>query len=292
MSPRDREGHEPRDRRPTVHQPQHRRLPPTQSVPQAPSQIPACMPPIITPPRCSSSPPARGGEQSLPPRSAATQSARARGLADLIDNLGAALPAAAVFLSTRAGCGQIPVGRRPAFVWRCNFWAAPPETRLARKPSTGESVVLARSLLTMRLEQKSTPVSSCLLERTNCKSEAETEVGRRVGIGVAEVEANEPGAVRVEFAGRGSRFAIGLRGASCPDSGATAGRPDQQRCPASPAWPLTQRERKPPSAGRAGGRRLLVCTRSSDVGSADRVAGSRLKRSCRRRYRSARTGAA
>jgi hypothetical protein len=45
-------------------------------------------------------------------------------------------------------------------------------------------------------------------------------------------------------------------------------RPDQQRRPASPPWPLTQTERKPPSAGRAAGRRLLVCTRSSDVGSA------------------------
>jgi hypothetical protein len=41
-----------------------------------------------------------------------------------------------------------------------------PETRLARKPSTCQSVVLARSLLTIRLEQKCTPVSSCLLERT------------------------------------------------------------------------------------------------------------------------------
>jgi hypothetical protein len=48
----------------------------------------------------SSFPPAWGGKQSLPPRSAAIKSARARGLADLIDNLGAALPAAAVFLST------------------------------------------------------------------------------------------------------------------------------------------------------------------------------------------------
>jgi hypothetical protein len=108
VSPRDRGGHEPRDRRPAVHQAQHRRLPPTQSVPQAPSQIPACMPPIITPPRCSSSPPARGGEQSLPPRSAATKSARARGLADLIDNLGAALPAAAVFLSTARVAAKYP----------------------------------------------------------------------------------------------------------------------------------------------------------------------------------------
>ncbi len=112
VSPRDRGGHEPRDRRPAVHQPQHRRLPPTQSVPQAPSQIPACMPPIITPPRCSSSPPALGGgEQSLPPRSAAIKSARARGLADLIDNLGAALPAAAVFYQPR---GLRPNTRRQA----------------------------------------------------------------------------------------------------------------------------------------------------------------------------------
>ena len=67
-----------------------------------------------------------------------------------------------------------------------------------------------------------------LLVRTNCKSEPENEVGRRVGIGVAEVEANQPGAVRVGFAARGSRFAIALTGASCPDSGATAGRPERQ----------------------------------------------------------------
>jgi hypothetical protein len=68
-----------------------------------------------------------------------------------------------------------------------------------------------------------------------------------------------------------------------PDSAVSAPpRPDQQRRPASPAWLLTQAERKPPSAGRAAGRRLLVCTRSSDVGSADHVAASRLFRSRRR----------
>ena len=39
-----------------------------------------------------------------------------------------------------------------------------------------------------------------------------------------------------------------------------------------PAWLLTRAERKPPSASRAAGRRLFVCTRSSDVGSADHVA--------------------
>lgn len=38
-----------------------------------------------------------------------------------------------------------------------------------------------------------------------------------------------------------------------------------------------------PSAGRAAGRRLLVCTRSSDVGSSDRVAASRLKQQPRSR---------
>ncbi len=55
----------------------------------------------------------------------------------------------------------------------------------------------------------------------------------------------------------------------------SAFRPDQQRRPASPPWLLTQAERKPTSAGRPAGRRLLVCTRSSDVGGADRVAASR-----------------
>ena len=49
-----------------------------------------------------------GGEQSLPPRSAAIKPARARGLADLIDNLGAALPAAAVFLSTARVAAKYP----------------------------------------------------------------------------------------------------------------------------------------------------------------------------------------
>ena len=49
----------------------------------------------------------------------------------------------------------------------------------------------------------------------------------------------------------------------------------RQRRPASPAWLVTQVERKPPSAGRAAGLRLLVCTRSSDVGSAGGVAASR-----------------
>ena len=39
-----------------------------------------------------------------------------------------------------------------------------------------------------------------------------------------------------------------------------APRPDQQRRPASPGWLLTQAKRKPPSAGRAAARRLLVCT--------------------------------
>ena len=50
----------------------------------------------------------RGGEQSLPPRSAAIKSARARGPADLIDNLGAALPAAAVFLPTARVAAKYP----------------------------------------------------------------------------------------------------------------------------------------------------------------------------------------
>ena len=92
----------------------------------------ACMPPIITPPRCSSSPPAWGGEQSLPPRSAAIKSARARGLADLIDNLGAALPAAAVFLSTARAAAKYPSAGDPHSRGGATFWVAPPETRLAR----------------------------------------------------------------------------------------------------------------------------------------------------------------
>ena len=51
---------------------------------------------------------------------------------------------------------------------------------------------------------------------TNCESEPENEVGRSVGIGVAEVEANQPGTVRVGFAARGSRFAIALTAPVAP----------------------------------------------------------------------------
>jgi len=42
----------------------------------------------------------------------------------------------------------------------------------------------------------------------------------------------------------------------------------------SPAWLVTQAERKPPSAGRAVGRRLLVSTNSGHVFVADPVAAS------------------
>ena len=63
------------------------------------------------------------------------------------------------------------------------------------------------------------------MEWTTRKSEPENEVGRRVGIGFAEVEANEPDSVRERFPARGSRSTIALTVASCPDSGATAGRP-------------------------------------------------------------------
>jgi hypothetical protein len=66
------------------------------------------------------------------------------------------------------------------------------------------------------------------------------------------------------------------------DSETSPDRPDQQRRRVSRAWLVTQAEGKPPSAGRAAGLRLLVCTKSSDVGSADRVAASRLQRPCRR----------
>jgi hypothetical protein len=40
----------------------------------------------------------------------------------------------------------------------------------------------------------------------------------------------------------------------------------------SPGWLLTQAERKPPSAGRAVGRRLLVCTNCDHVVGAELVA--------------------
>jgi hypothetical protein len=40
----------------------------------------------------------------------------------------------------------------------------------------------------------------------------------------------------------------------------------------SPAWLVAQAERKPPSAGRAAGRRLLVSTNSGHVFVADPVA--------------------
>jgi hypothetical protein len=50
--------------------------------------------------------------------------------------------------------------------------------------------VLARSLLMSRPEQKCAPVSSCLPQRTTCKSEMESDVRFRLGIGVAEMGAN------------------------------------------------------------------------------------------------------
>jgi hypothetical protein len=40
-----------------------------------------------------------------------------------------------------------------------------------------QSVVLAESLLTIRPEQKRTPVSSCLLERTICTAEGVDAIG-------------------------------------------------------------------------------------------------------------------
>ena len=55
LAPRRRRRHQPRNRRAAVHQPQHRRLPPTQSIPQARSQIPhparASVAPTGDPPR-------------------------------------------------------------------------------------------------------------------------------------------------------------------------------------------------------------------------------------------------
>jgi hypothetical protein len=50
----------------------------------------------------------------------------------------------------------------------------------------------------------------------------------------------------------------GGAGASGGRERALPTRPDQQRRRVSPAWLVTQAERKPPSAGRAVGRRLLV----------------------------------
>ena len=46
-------------------------------------------------------------------------------------------------------------------------------------------------------------------------------------------------------------------------------RPDQQRRRVSPVWLVTQAERKPPRAGHAAGRRLLVFTNSGQVFVAD-----------------------
>ena len=87
---------------------------------------------------------------------------------------------------------------------------------------------------------------------------------------------------RVDQPFRNSRSGLSVRGTAPsvptpPDGGRSATCPDQQRPPESPARLLTQAERKPPSAGRAADRRLVVCTRSSDVGSADRVGASRLR---------------
>ena len=64
----------------------------------------------------------------------------------------------------------------------------------------------------------------------------------------AEVDSSSTGSNRKRRAASSGRFV------------AVAGRPDQQRGRVSPAWLVTQAERKPPSAGRAAGRRLLVST--------------------------------
>jgi hypothetical protein len=69
--------------------------------------------------------------------------------------------------------------------------------------------------------------------------------------------------------GRDPELSAGL---SPSDRETGGGRPDQQRRRVSPAWLVAQAERKPPSAGRAAGRRLLVSTNSGHVFVADPVA--------------------
>jgi len=63
----------------------------------------------------------------------------------------------------------------------------------------------------------------------------------------------------------GSPFACRSGCARPRERRAVGARPDQQRRRVSPAWLVTQAERKPPSTGRAVGRRLLVSTNSGDV---------------------------
>ena len=62
-----------------------------------------------------------------------------------------------------------------------------------------------------------------------------------------------------------SRYSIGRATARRLRIGATAGRPDQQRGRASPAWLLTQGERKPPALAARSNRRLLDCPNSGHL---------------------------
>ena len=61
LPPRRRRCHQPRNRRPAVHQPQHRRLPPPQGVPQARSEVP---PPTQTAPAPASRTPNPAARES------------------------------------------------------------------------------------------------------------------------------------------------------------------------------------------------------------------------------------
>jgi hypothetical protein len=80
-----------------------------------------------------------------------------------MDDLGAALPAEANFLIKRADCRQIPFGRRPAFAWRRDSWAARPKTRFARVPRPRGPTAAWKRIRAVQSPRRANPGASSTL---------------------------------------------------------------------------------------------------------------------------------
>jgi hypothetical protein len=104
-----------------------------------------------------------------------------------------------------------------------------PEPTSGLRSDPADRATRARRLPLRLRDQPRRRHSTTLLVWTSYKREPKNEVGRRVGIGVAEVEANEPDSVSVRLPVRGSRSAIALTSRVARNSGPTAGRPEHQR---------------------------------------------------------------
>jgi hypothetical protein len=109
--------------------------------------VPARIPRMITPLRCSSSPSGIGtGEQPRPSRSAAMKPARARRPRGSDRQSRCRASSCSNLLIKRAGRGQIRVARKTCIGVAAQLWAARPETRFARRiVRTCQSVVLSRA---------------------------------------------------------------------------------------------------------------------------------------------------